>query len=104
MTVGKCSSDFRTVTASEVINVTGNSGEVKTINLANTYTLQNGEHFFISANTDTGTFRYTSRNEPETLGNNHFIARVGTADPISSDSLSTKKVCLSIDFGYDSAA
>lgn len=92
--VGKVSSDFKTVTDSEVVSVIGNANEVKEITLTKTYTLSNGEHFFIASSSDTGKFLFT-RNA--TTGDMAFMVRVGTAGV----SLYGGTPCLSVDFGYN---
>lgn len=88
---GKCSANFNTFVASETVTVTGNSGDVKEITLSNTYTLENGEHFFISKRSDSGKFKYT-RNA--SAGDKEFMVNVGTASGTY-----TGNPCLSVDFG-----
>lgn len=95
ITVGKVSGDFKTVTDSETVSVTGNAKEVKEITLTKTYTLSNGEHFFISSSSDTGKFLFT-RNA--TAGDKDFMTRVGA----SSANL-YRGAGLSVDFGYNGA-
>ena len=103
ITVGKCSSDFKTIVDSEQITVNGSSGDVIEQQLSKTYTLENGEHFFINAPSgDTGMFKYTNRSVPATEGDRGFKTKVGTAyvGTNATDVTTQQKECLSVDFGY----
>lgn len=101
LTVGKVAADFKSVISSETVTVTGSNGDAKEIMLQNTYTLENGEHFFISKNTDTCTFQYSNSSNAAANGQHNFYLYAGTA---SLDAGNRPTEVLSVDFGYFEAA
>lgn len=101
LTVGKCSSDYKTLIDYETKNIEGNSGDVIVLKLDKTYTLENGEHFFINNTSDTAKFKYSNRNAPASQGNRGFKVRVGTASVgnNANDTTVAQKENISVDFG-----
>ena len=102
LTIGKVSANFKTIIDSEQLTITGNNGDIKEINLNKTYTLENGEHFFIMKSGDTCVFKYTNRTIPATQGDLSFMVNVGNEKArLNSTESNAIKENLSVDFGYE---
>ena len=97
LTVGIVDSTLKNIVSSEILTITGNDGDVIIASTVNTYTLAEGQHFFVGLSTDTAVFKYNRVSSLDKSAS--FYTRVGTTSGGSS-SISSDYDNLSVDFGY----